>query len=96
MSALTWLQKRKGFLHSIWSSEDRDDHGPDAPLPPVAPERLIFVPVARDGSLFHPDLVRGGKYQIGAKGEEQYFDNFDDALTALNAMPIPRWRRPIR
>ena len=55
---------------------------------------MIFVPVARDGSLFTPDLMRNGTYQIGAKGEEENVSNFFDALARLNSMAVPRWRRP--
>lgn len=91
LSALCWLQKRTGFLASIWQEDtpvkkDKADR--------IVPELMIFVPVARDGSIFNPDLIRNGQYQIGAKGEEQHFDTFDAALEGLNAMPIPRWRRP--
>lgn len=93
MSAASWLQKKKGFLASIWQEEDATietiDEGPA-----IAPERVIFVPVARDGSLFTPDLMRNGTYQIGAKGDEENVSNFFDALTRLNSMAVPRWRRP--
>lgn len=54
---------------------------------------MIFVPVARDGSIFNPDVARSGTYQIGAKGEEQNFKSFAEALTALNAMSVPPLRR---
>ncbi|WP_417524085.1 hypothetical protein [Marinovum sp.] len=93
MSALTWLQKRKGFLSSIWAEEEQVvDRG--EPNTPVDPNRVIFVPVARDGSIFHRGLIRNGKFQVGAKGEEQDFSSFTEALSALNTMPVPRWRRP--
>ncbi|MFC2970189.1 hypothetical protein [Acidimangrovimonas pyrenivorans] len=92
MSALAWLQKRQDFLASIWMEQEGSDIAETTRH--IDPERMIFVPVARDGSTFHPGLRRGGSYQIGAKGEEQHFDGFDEALAALNAMPIPRWRRP--
>ncbi|MFC6689609.1 hypothetical protein [Jhaorihella thermophila] len=91
LSALTWLQKRKGFLASIWNEAESE---PEARPEPVDPGRMIFVPVARDGSMFTPDLQRAGQYQIGAKGDEQHFDTYEQALEALNAMPVPRWRRP--
>ncbi|MFC3119570.1 hypothetical protein ACFOHS_20085 [Jhaorihella thermophila] len=70
LSALTWLQKRKGFLASIWNEAESE---PEARPEPVDPGRMIFVPVARDGSMFTPDLQRAGQYQIGAKGDEQHF-----------------------
>ncbi|MBV7410861.1 hypothetical protein [Maritimibacter sp. DP1N21-5] len=92
VSALAWLMKRKEFLRSIWADEDKDET--EETNLPVDLEKIIFVPVARDGSMFGPDLKRGGRYQIGAKGEEQHFDTFYEALESLNAMSTPRWRRP--
>lgn len=94
LSALTWLQKRKDFMQSIWDAEEQDASSEEEPSEPIDMERAIFVPVARDGSIFNPGLLRGGVYQIGAKGEEQHFTAFTEALVALNAMPVPRWRRP--
>ncbi|PVA07128.1 hypothetical protein DC363_08120 [Thalassorhabdomicrobium marinisediminis] len=55
---------------------------------------MIFVPVARDGSMFTPDLQRNGAYRIGAKGSEEDIPDFANALARLNAMSVPRWRRP--
>lgn len=89
-SALAWLMKRKEFYHSIWNEPEAEPEDE----PPAPQGELIFVPVARDGSTFHPGLLRAGQFQIGAKGEEQHFDSFEEALAALNAMAIPRWRRP--
>jgi hypothetical protein len=93
LSALTWLQKRSGFLNSIWAEDEPVIDNSDTSAP-IDPTKMIFVPVARDGSIFNPDVARSGTYQIGAKGEEQNFKSFAEALTALNAMPVPRWRRP--
>ncbi|UWQ19976.1 hypothetical protein [Jannaschia sp. W003] len=89
-SALAWLQKRPDFRNSIWN------HREAAPQEsaPLDPEAIIFVPMARDGSIFHPHLWRHEWYWIGGKREERRFRRFDDALAALNAMPVPRWRRP--
>ncbi|WP_202530856.1 hypothetical protein [Maritimibacter harenae] len=92
VSALAWLMKRKDFFRSIWFEEDKEEELADGK--PINPSCTIFVPVARDGSMFNPDLKRGGSYQIGAKGHELHFDSFMEALDALNAMPVPRWRRP--
>jgi len=44
--------------------------------------------------MFTPDLLRNGVYRIGAKGAEEDVADFYAALTRLNAMPVPRWRRP--
>ncbi len=94
MSALSWLQKRKGFLNSIWAEDEEVTPDDGESAGPVDPDRMIFVPVARDGSIFNPGLVRSGVFQVGAKGEEQNFSTFAEALSALNTMPVPRWRRP--
>ena len=93
MSAEAWLSKKKGFLASIWREEEAASASLKAG-PAVAVDRMIFVPVARDGSMFTPDLIRNGAYRIGAKGEEEDIPSFDEALARLNAMPVPRWRRP--
>jgi hypothetical protein len=89
--ALAWLGKRASFWNSIW----RDDSTP------MGNERQgitlgepVFIPVARDGSVFHPGLKRSGAYTIGKKREEAKYEDFDEALKALHAMPIPYWRRP--
>ncbi|THF73015.1 MAG: hypothetical protein E8G75_10200 [Sulfitobacter sp. SK025] len=55
---------------------------------------MIFVPVTRDGSTFTPDLQRNSSYRIGAKGAEENHEDFAVALSRLNVMAVPRWRRP--
>lgn len=52
------------------------------------------LPVARDGTCFHPGLIRSGEFTVGEKGEEQRYDSFTEALQALHQMSVPRWRRP--
>lgn len=59
-----------------------------------AENRAIRIPVAADGTTFHPDLARRGYFTVGAKGAEESHDSFDAALEALNRMDTPRWRRP--
>ena len=93
MSAHAWLQKKKGYLASIWQEEELSEEEPEVG-PAIPASGMIFVPVARDGSMFTPDLKRNSTYRIGAKGEEEGVANFEDALARLNAMPVPRWRRP--
>lgn len=93
LSAASWLQKKKGYLASVWQEEELDfeEVGKTAD---VVPEKMIFVPVARDGSMFTPDLQRNGSYRIGAKGAEENHEDFSVALSRLNVMAVPRWRRP--
>lgn len=53
--------------------------------------------VARDDSTFDPvTCLRAGGYWVGAKGSEQKYESFADALAALRSMDVPRWRRPNR
>lgn len=90
-SAAAWLKGRKEFFASIWRQPD--EVAPEAPSPDFSDD-VVFVPVAADGSFFHPGLARGGKFMIGAKGEEVAYMSFEDALVALQKMATPRWRRP--
>ena len=90
--ALGWLQKKDTFFPSIWRDERIDWSPGDASEPEL--EDPLFVPEARDGSVFHPGLTRRGQYTVGSKGEEVRYENFDEALQALTRMPIPRWRQP--
>lgn len=90
-SAATWLKRRKEFFASIW--QQPDEASPEARSPDFSDD-VVFVPVAADGSFFHPGLDRGGKFMIGAKGYEVQHTTFNDALRALQKMATPRWRRP--
>ena len=88
-SALAALKDRPAFFDSIWKKAD------EAPADKVATfQDVVFAPVARDGTAFHPGLSRGGGYTIGEKGQEITLKTFDDALEALHRMPEPAWRRP--
>jgi len=68
------------------NSEEHDDY--------------VFVPVANDGSLFSPALLRGNKnnkgFKIGPKGTEETIPDFETALKRLSRMRTPYWRRPNR
>jgi hypothetical protein len=57
-------------------------------------EEFVFVPVAADQSRFWPNLLRNGKYTIGAKGREEPESDYFKALERLARMPTPHWRRP--
>ena len=50
--------------------------------------------MARDGTCFHPGLIRSGEFTVGEKGDERRYDSFTEALQALRRMSVPRWRRP--
>jgi hypothetical protein len=92
VDALAWLNTRKeDFWTSIWREQPLPQYG-DRQRPPL--EKALFVPVARDGSAFHPGLRRGGRYTIGPKGQEVQIADFAEALAALHRMPVPYWRRP--
>lgn len=88
--ALAWLDGRESFWPSIWRTHRSEEFG--APSMPVA--RPVFVPVARDGSIFHPGLARNGTFTVGPKGEEVHEADFETALAMLQGMPSPFWRRP--
>jgi transcriptional regulator with XRE-family HTH domain len=67
------------------------------PLTPAdCPEKSVKVPFAADGTWFHPALTRPrtSRYLVGAKGNEQQFDRFEDALAYLREMQVAYWRRP--
>lgn len=90
-SAAAWLKGRKEYFSSIW--QQHDEAVSEAASTDFADD-VVFVPVAADGSLFHPGLARSGKFMIGAKGEEVSYPTFEEALGALQKMATPRWRRP--
>ena len=88
--AVAWLVARESFWNSIWREQR---------LPRYAQSRSgltdpVFVPVARDGSVFHPGLLRGGSYTIGEKGDERHLADWREALVELQRLPVPAWRRP--
>lgn len=89
--ALMWLSGRHEFWNSIWREQSLPQYArePDEPL-----KRAVFLPVARDGSVFDPTLRRGSSYTIGRKGDEFQVQDFDEALAHLQRMPVPYWRRP--
>lgn len=90
-SAAAWLKGRKAFFPSIWSLPDDADPEPEGV---DFKDEVLFVPVAADGSVFHPGLARSGRFTIGAKGTERQVEGFREALAALHRMATPRWRRP--
>jgi hypothetical protein len=82
--ARSWLNSRPEYWPSIWRGDEHVQLNAEQ----------ITVPRASDGTIFHPALRRRNGYTIGKKGVESTFEDFDDALNALSAMPEARWRRP--
>lgn len=89
--ALKWLLLQKHFVRSLWKSQGDTEtvHSIDQATP-----EPVFVPIARDKSVFHPGLSKDGEYILGDVGQEQYFHDYDEALRALQEMLVPIWRRP--
>lgn len=56
-------------------------------------EEMMFVPIAPDKTIFLPESRIGSNYVVGAKGNEQRFKYYYEALTALSHMPTPFWIR---
>jgi len=91
--ALPWMIKQ-GYLPTRRSNGDVAPEAASTPAEATAGDDLLFVPVARDGTWFSPECRSGGRYTVGAKGEEVKFTDYFEALAALVKMPTPRWRRP--
>lgn len=54
-----------------------------------------MVPVAADGTVFSRDCAYAdGSFRVGTKEQNTRLESFDEALAALRAMDVPRWRRP--
>lgn len=87
-AARAWLEGRDCFLPTLVETVNSKPATLEETVDP------IFLPVARDGSMFTPNVNRGGRYQVGEKGSERHHDSFDEALAALQAMPVAKWRRP--
>lgn len=95
--AKRWLEGRDKFQPSIWRlRETEDQETTNEPLKEVMePEDVLFVPAARDGSIFDPILCRRADgYTIGLKGEEEKEPDYLTALQKLTLMSSPHWRRP--
>lgn len=110
VTAQRWLQARE-YLPSIWKEFleyrcwelEGQTGGPAVSDRGTEEEETgdyLFVPVARDGTMFSPQFCqRLGKdghpsYTIGAKGGERSFSDYEEALGELAKMSNPRWRRP--
>lgn len=90
--ARRWLGDRRGFQPTRpWPVEGEEEA---QPVDITEPTEYVFVPVAEDMSAFRPQLGRKAGYQIGPKGEERVVEDYFEALERLQAMRVPRWRRP--
>lgn len=89
--ALAWLGAQADFYTSIWRDQDDTDTlvEQDRGL-----GQVLFLPVAKDGSVFHPGVQRDGKYLIDEDGKERATSDFKEALAILQSMYFPQWRRP--
>lgn len=93
--ARRWLQKRADFRNSLWrdppetaTANSVDDEDEDL-------GEVVFVPVAKDGSIFDPKTCRTSRgYTIGRKGAEETVEDYHEALRRLGRMRKPSWRRP--
>lgn len=79
-----WLVSRPSFRPSVWQVIEEANSA----------KKGTLVPQASDGTIFTPSLRRRSGYTIGPKGDERRFDEFHEALRALQKMNPPRWRRP--
>lgn len=71
-----------------------DDDGNDLHAQPLADDaEFIWVPVARDGSLFTPACATGNGFQIGPKEAPIAVRDYAVALAKLRIQNPPRWRR---
>ncbi|MEE7457473.1 hypothetical protein MPAR168_04675 [Methylorubrum populi] len=91
--ALDWLKQRKQFRPSTWRDQNtfEDLAGIDRE---EAVDEMLFVPVAADGSTFHPGVGHEDGFTTGPTGRETTWPTFEEALTALQRSPEPVWRRP--
>jgi hypothetical protein len=83
--AINWLKQRNSFKPTINLMEvGRREAEFDE----------LYVPVAKDGSYFNHTCRMTKGYQVGGKGEEQYFESFSEAQSHLFLMTQAKWRRP--
>jgi len=88
--AAAWLSVQKKFVTSLWQHQDDPDLVATYDLAIADP---VFVPIAPDNTVFHPGLKTDGVYVVGELGLEQRFESYLDALSALQQMRLPVWRR---
>jgi hypothetical protein len=72
--ALAWLAAQKDFMMSIWREQD-DPEAVD--IFDTGLGQVFFLPVAKDGSVFHPNVKRDGKYLIDENGRERAIEDLN-------------------
>ena len=91
--ALRWLRhKPESFRPSIWKDQETFDDLPGIAAGSLA--QVFFVPVGSDGSVFHPGLMRDGRFLLGGEADDLVAEDFEAALGQLQGMVTPVWRRP--
>lgn len=100
--ARKWLARRREFCPSRWRNP-HDNQWPFDPNKATEPDEngMVWVPQTAKDDCFMPEQVvrpaRGAdtiSITVGAKGAEQQYDDFYEALQALARMNVARWRRP--
>jgi len=92
--AVRWLATRKNFRPTLWESAPGVSEAPQLSSVHELSD-AVFVPVAKDGTIFSPDLKqKDGCYHIGPYGGERAVESYAEALGALARMEPPMWRRP--
>lgn len=99
--AKAWLLRRREFCGSRWLNLN-DDQCPFDESKVTEPNEngMLLVPQDADGIPFTPEyVVRSAKsapglsITVGAKGSEEQYRDFYEALQALLKMDVARWRR---
>jgi hypothetical protein len=93
--ALGWLSGRPDqYRPSRWREQNTFDDMIEPVEEPVL-EAALFVPMAADGSVFHPGLARDGVFIVGRRPETSH-KTYDAALESLQKAARPSWRRPTK
>lgn len=90
--ALAWLLSVDGFRRSRWRDQSGTKRPSAEPVGRLA--EAVFVPVASDGSLFHPGLKRDGAFVLDGPAGEVLYEDYHAALEELQELRQPQWKRP--
>jgi len=89
-AALPWMIKNGYAPTIVKAMAHANSSGPDSSFAPA--DEVLFVPAAKDNTLFSPECRINGRYTIGPRKEERRFTDYFAALRELNSMTTPRWR----